>query len=401
MRSASPLSSLACFLNLLFLGSFKYLDFLCSLAPVPAGTLHLPHLAFVLGISFFTITQIMYLVDCYEEMVEPSSLFDHATFVAFFPCVISGPICRAQEIIGQFPKLNQRQAPDADKIARAIYLFSIGLFKKVLLADRFAVAANYGFGNIASLNMTEAFVCLVFYAFQIYCDFSGYSDMAIASALMLNIDVPVNFDSPFRTKSLSAYWQHWHMTLTNFITTYLYTPILRSFNRATLLTSAIATILAMTIAGLWHGANWTYVVFGMIHGIGLAINQYWRRKKLLSMPHFFSWLLTFVWVNVGFLFFRADTLSDALSYLSHMLNPIYLRAGFNWAEIFGTKYSEQMFTAVQFIAILVIFTAPSSTKLAKAFKPTWLTCAWTTCLMLVSFLYLNSHITKPFVYFGF
>jgi D-alanyl-lipoteichoic acid acyltransferase DltB (MBOAT superfamily) len=219
-------------LNIGFLCVFKYLNFFIGSIPVLAHRKLLTlDLAFPLGISFFTLAQIMYLVDCYEDLMPPSSLFDHATFVSFFPCIISGPICRARRIVHQFPTLNGA-GPTAETVARAIFLFSMGLIKKVVLADAFSQAADIGFSNIASLSTAEAWCSVSAYALQLYFDFSGYSDMAIASALLLGIEVPRNFDAPLRSLSIIEFWQRWHISLSSFITTYLYTPILRSFKRA-------------------------------------------------------------------------------------------------------------------------------------------------------------------------
>lgn len=397
-----PLLLLAVVLNLLFLGTFKYLDFFCSLLPLHSLGWQLPHLAFVLGISFFTITQIMYLVDCYEEMIEPSSLFDHATFVAFFPYVISGPICRAGEIIEQLPRLNSPQGPSADTIARAVYRFSIGLAKKVVLADSFAMAADIGFANAAANATPQAWIYVCFYAFQLYFDFSGYSDMAIGSAMLLGIDLPNNFSAPLRSLSIIDFWRRWHITLSDFITTYLYTPILRSFSKATLETAAVTTLLSMTIAGLWHGANWTFVLFGLMHGLGLVINQYWRKKKMPALPDPLCWLINFVWVVMAFVFFRAANLEQALLYLRQMFSPnVHLNFVPQLVAINGKTTMGVVALLAQIAGILICFLLPSSDVLSERFKTGWKSLSLTAFCLLLSFLFLNSNISKPFVYFGF
>ena len=235
----------------------------------------------------------MYLVDCYEGLSPALILFDHATFVSFFPYVISGPIAKSKRMVHQFDNFGGVPDERSTLIARGLYQFSIGLFKKVILADAFASIANLGFGTGSRLSAAEAWIFSVCYTMQIYFDFSGYSDMAIGSAMMLSVEVPRNFDAPLRSKSIIEFWQRWHISLTNFITTYLYTPILKKFERATLTASAISTLIAMTIAGLWHGPSWTFVAYGAIHGCGLAINQFWRKKKMPKIPAFASWLLDF------------------------------------------------------------------------------------------------------------
>ena len=390
-------------LNICFLGCIKYLGFLVSnLSPILPVHISAPSIAFPLGVSFFTIAQIMYLVDCYEELVTPMGIFDHATFVAFFPYVISGPISRAKKIAHQFARLNSRQSPSADVIARACLLFSIGLLKKVVFADAFAFTADYAFsGNIGHLSMFEAWMLISAYGFQLYFDFSGYSDMAVASALLLGVELPRNFDAPFRSTSIIEFWRRWHITLSDFITTYLYTPILRSFERINLATAAIATILAMTIAGLWHGPSWTFVIFGLIHGIGLAVNQFWKKKRMPSIPKPLCWILTFALLDLGFVFFRAPNLPSAIAYASRLIS---------WHDPFGVSTFRDMavaglmaalYMASQVIGTVAALSGKTSDDLARDFSPTVATCALTVTCTLLSVLYLNSNTAKPFVYFAF
>jgi D-alanyl-lipoteichoic acid acyltransferase DltB (MBOAT superfamily) len=389
-------------LNLGFLCTFKYVNFFLSNIPYLADHhFQAPNLAFPLGISFFTLTQIMYLVDCYEDLVPPSSLFDHATFVSFFPYVISGPISRAKRILHQFPSLNGTVGPSSETIARAVYLFTIGLIKKVVLADAFSKAADYGFGNIGTLSTFEAWCFASSFALQMYFDFSGYSDMAIASALFLGIEIPRNFDGPYRATSIIEFWKRWHITLTSFITTYIYTPLLRSLGRATLATSAVATMFAMTLAGLWHGPNWTFVIFGAIHGTGLAVNQYWRKKRMPEMPKLVGWILTAVLVDIAFIFFRSPTMQVAGLFLSRL---------FGWHQPWGIENLHKMngvgpmlavLTLSQFAGIVAVFCRKSSDELAREFKPTWSNYATTTAYALIAFLYLNSNVARPFLYFAF
>lgn len=392
--------------NLGLLCAFKYLDFFMGSIPYFARNhIQAPNLGFPLGISFFTLTQVMYLVDCYEELIPASTFFDHLTFVSFFPYVISGPLNRAKRMLQQLPALNGPAGPPTDTLARAFYLFSIGLVKKVILADAFSTAADYGFSNISHLSLIEAWAFATAYALQIYFDFSGYSDMAIASALFFGIEIPRNFDSPLRAKSIIEYWQRWHISLTSFITTYIYTPLVRSFGRVTLLTSGVATLLAMTIAGLWHGANWTFVIFGSIHGVGLAINQYWRKKRMPAIPKPASWLLTLIVFDTAFVFFRSPNVRDALLYLSRF---------FDWHHLYGLDNLKKMngtgpdtivmvtvFSLAQLAGIAIAFLGKSSGELALEFTPTVRTYAATSGCMLLALAYLCANPVKPFVYFAF
>lgn len=389
-------------LNVAFLSVFKYVNFFLSNVPYFVHHhIQLPNLQFPLGISFFTLAQIMYLIECYEEMIPPSSLFDHATFVSFFPYVISGPIPRANRILHQYPALNAPAGPSADTIARALFLFSMGLIKKIVIADAFSKAADFGFDSAKNMSALEGWFFAASYALQLYFDFSGYSDMAIASGLLLGIDIPRNFDAPFKSLSISEFWTRWHITLSQFITTYLFTPILTSFRKATLTTASFATLAAMAIAGLWHGPSWTFVIFGLVHGLALVVNQYWKKKKMPVLPDPICWLLTMSVVIFGNVFFRSPSLRAAITYLAHM---------FTWHNAFGTSNIQVMNGAgvMVFVYILAqisgaIFAVigKSSETLAQNFKPTSLNALATVVFALVALLFLNSSISKPFVYFAF
>jgi D-alanyl-lipoteichoic acid acyltransferase DltB (MBOAT superfamily) len=389
-------------LNIVFLSVFKYLNFFIGNIPYMVRRhIQVPNLGLPLGISFFTLAQIMYLVDCYEELIPPSSLFDHATFVSFFPSVISGPISRAKRILHEFPALNGRTGPSSETMACAIYLFSLGLIKKVVLAAAFSQPADFGFSNMQRLSAVEAWMTVSSYTLQIYFDFSGYTDMAIASALMLGIELPRNFDAPLRSKSIIEFWQRWHITLSGFITTYLYTPILTSFKRATLLTAAFATLIAMAIAGLWHGPSWNFVLFGVVHGAALATNQFWRKKKMPKLPRWLSWLVTFVVIDLAFLFFRAPDLSTANRCLPHLIG---FNGGIgieNLRGVNGTGMVGLIFLFSQLIGTGAAFFGKTSDQLAREFKPTWTTYVAASAYLLIAFLFINSNVGKPFVYFRF
>ena len=301
--------------NLALLGCFKYVNFFLN--GILGLQVALPNWQLPLGLSFFTLSQVMGLVDCYQELSAPLSLLDHASSVAFFPYVSSGPIVRASEIAPQFMRFEGVESRSL-LAQRGIYFLVLGLAKKVILADAFGHAADIGYASVDHLSMLEGWAFSLAYTFEIYFDFSGYSDMAIGSALLLGVRIPQNFNGPFFAKSISEFWQRWHMSLTHFITNYLYTPILRSFGKATVRTSALATVLAMMIAGLWHGAAWTYIVWGTMHGVALAINQLWRRSKR-KLPRGLGWLLTFLFVNAAMVVFRSPDLPTAGRMFAAML----------------------------------------------------------------------------------
>jgi len=218
-------------LNVLFLSYYKYFSYL------------------PLGISFFTIMQIIYLVDCYEGMLKPNTLREHALVVSFFPTVTMGPILRVKNVLTQFRE-TVNKGISHEQLTPAIALFSIGLFKKVVIADSFAIIADIGYASVSTLSTVMAWVISLSFTMQLYYDFSGYSDMAIAIAMALGIKIPINFNSPYKSKSIVEFWQRWHISFTTFITTYVYTPIVRSFKKITFKKAMLATVISMLIVGL-------------------------------------------------------------------------------------------------------------------------------------------------------
>jgi alginate O-acetyltransferase complex protein AlgI len=370
---------------------FKYLGFIFgNLAAVTGIRYHVPQMLWPLGISFFTLQQIMYLVDCYEELIPANGLVEHGAFVSFFAYITAGPITRSHQVVPQLQSQEIRQI-DFDRMARAIMLFLIGLTKKTVLADNLAlVGSTLPPGPISFLdNWLE----VIAYALQIYFDFSGYSDMAKAVALMFNVDIPSNFNTPFRALSVTEFWQRWHITLTRFITTYLYTPMMRSVRKATLPVSVAATITAMFICGLWHGGAWTYVIWGTLHGVALGFNQVWKRYKL-KLPGVPAWVCTFIFLNIGFAFFRAPDVPSALTTVAAM---------FGW----GVKGSFLHLKLVPRDLLLICLgmalscLGKNSDELTSEFSPSWRTALVATGLGLLSLFYLNSTLTKAFIYRDF
>jgi D-alanyl-lipoteichoic acid acyltransferase DltB (MBOAT superfamily) len=351
-----------------------------------------------LGISFFTLTQVMYLVDTYQRLNGPNSLLDHATMVSLFPYVTMGPLVRSRAIVAQFARYTLRVSR-AEAASHGLFLFAMGIFKKTVFADSLARIADAGYRLPGNLSTLEAWVSTLAYSLQIYFDFSGYSDMAVGAALMLGIEIPQNFNAPYRSKSISEFWQRWHISLSNFITSYLYTPILRSMGSATLATSAMATLLAMGIAGLWHGPAWTYVIFGLLHGAGLAVNQIWRKNKLGKVPSWLGWMLTFFFVNLTFVFFRSPDLSTALSVLWHLIPQGH------WSDftLLGPVLPLTPFLlfrpAVIGAVVAVLF--PSSAEMEKGLRLKPATGFASAALLLAAFYFMNSTPAKQFVYFVF
>jgi D-alanyl-lipoteichoic acid acyltransferase DltB (MBOAT superfamily) len=378
--------------------SFKYINFfLQHLALLTPSKFALPNWEFPLGISFFTLTQVMYLVDTYQGLNAPNSLFNHATVVSMFPYIEAGPLVRTRAVVSQLRKYKMPLSR-SELACRGLYLLAFGLAKKVVLADSFARIADAGFGSTQSFSTLEAWIFSLSYTFQLYFDFSGYSDMAVGCAWMLGIDIPQNFDAPYISKSITEFWKRWHISLSNFITDYLYTPILRSLGKATITTSVIAILIAMTIAGLWHGPAWTFVIFGALHGCALAINQVWRRRKM-KLPAWLGWFLTFVFADVSFVFFRSPNIPLAL----HMLNSMLPHG-----DLFGTAaltgvipMNLHLLLKPVAVGVVLAFFFKTSQQLAEKFRPTHVAALATAALLLVSFVFMNSTVAKEFVYFAF
>ena len=285
--------------NLGLLCFFKYMDFFIeNINWVSGSEIALLKIVLPLGISFFTLQQIAFIVDVYTGQAKENKFIDYALFVTFFPQLVAGPIVHYKDIIPQLQsKDNKIFKPE--NLSIGIYIFVIGLFKKVMIADSFAPFVNEGFDQAASLHFFSAWGTSFAYAFQIYFDFSGYSDMAIGLGSMFNIKIAANFKSPYKATNIVDFWSRWHITLTNFITAYIFTPIVRSMPKMTFPFMMLSMFLAMTIAGLWHGAAWTFVIFGVLHGAAIVVHHSWKKLKI-KLPTYISWPVTFVFVSVCF-----------------------------------------------------------------------------------------------------
>ncbi|MDR6918133.1 D-alanyl-lipoteichoic acid acyltransferase DltB (MBOAT superfamily) [Pseudomonas sp. 3296] len=303
--------------NLLLLGYFKYTDFLLSNINIIAGTnFPLPHILLPLAISFFTFTQIVYLVDSYRGETAEYDLLNYSLFVTFFPHLIAGPIVHHRQIMPQFSSrwTLTRRYPN---ILKGLFIFSIGLFKKVVIADHFAVWATAGFDGGQTLGFFAAWATSLSYTFQLYFDFSGYCDMAIGASLLFNVWLPINFNSPYKALSIQDFWRRWHITLSNFLRDYLYIPL--GGNRSGEYRTYFNLFATFVLGGLWHGATWMFVIWGAMHGAALVIHRFWARLRRPMTPAL-AWFVTFMFVNITWVFFRAKTMDDAWRVLSGMVD---------------------------------------------------------------------------------
>lgn len=301
-------------LNLAVLGFFKYFNFFAeTISSISGADFDRFNIVLPLAISFFTFQQISALVDASRGTLRPHSALDYALFVAFFPQLIAGPIVRHDQLVPQLQSFPTREGIES-KFSAGLILLTAGLVKKVFIADGLAEVADpiYAASLTSAVSTIDAWVAVFAFGFQIYFDFSGYSDMAIGIALLLGVSLPVNFRSPYRASSLIDFWRRWHITLSSFLRDYLYIAL--GGNRHGRSRQLLALMTTMLLGGLWHGAGWTFVLWGGLHGLGLCINHAWRSANL-PMPTILGWAITFVFVMIAFLIFRAETFGSAQSLL--------------------------------------------------------------------------------------
>ena len=408
--------------NIGLLGFYKYAKFFAENVNYLTGC-EIPVINIIMpaGISFFTITQIVYLVDCYQGVTNEKNIFDYALFVTFFPHLLSGPIYQHKNISKQFKNAEAHKI-NWENISKGITLFIIGLAKKVFIADSFTTYVAQGFNNPAGLTLINGWLCAVCFTIQLYFDFSGYSDMAVGISRVMNINIPVNFNSPYKAYGIIEFWSRWHISLTNTITNYIYTPIVMSFKKITFAKAMTATFLAMLIAGIWHGAGWTFIIFGALHGIGLVFNHVWKKYKLF-MPRPLGYLLTGLLILCANVFFRASSVSNALEIFRAMigLNGVKLSGIASHLDILGlstlldiylgtsgiilSRNAELIFKAVKFLlrapflAVLIIYFCPNSNQIVDKLK-----CSWRSVIMISVLLYLSLYFfngVADFLYFQF
>ncbi len=302
--------------NLSLLGYFKYADFfLENWNWAFDSKFEFLHLILPLAISFFTFQQIAYLVDSYIGKVRESNFLNYSLFVLFFPQLISGPIVHHNEMMPQFNDPINKRVNFANVVS-GFLVFSIGLFKKVVVADTFAIWASRGFDTTEIVTFIEAWIASLSFTLQLYFDFSGYTDMALGAALLFNVHLPKNFNSPYKALNIRDFWRRWHMTLSRFLKDYIYIPL--GGNRSGSFRTYMNLIATFFLCGLWHGAGWTFVFWGLLHGIALAVHRFWLKVNI-KMNYFFAGALTFLFVNFSWVFFRAKEWKDATKILTGML----------------------------------------------------------------------------------
>jgi alginate O-acetyltransferase complex protein AlgI len=385
--------------NLLLLGFFKYFNFAVDSAGALLSALGLDHLlpevglrvALPLGISFYTFQTISYTFDVYRGRTRPlDNVVDFACYVSLFPQLVAGPIIRFSEVADQL----RERAHTVEKFARGVTFFGLGMAKKVLLANPCGFVADAAF-DAGSLHPLEAWTGVLAYAFQIYFDFSGYSDMAIGLGLMLGFVFPKNFDSPYRADSLTDFWRRWHISLSTWLRDYLYLPL--GGNRKGPGRTYVNLGIVMLLGGLWHGAAWNFVVWGGLHGAWLAVERALGKRSLYrGLPRPVRVALTFLGVLVTWVFFRAPDVGGAWRYLSFMFGLGEVQPG---AGLVGGMIHAPYYLLSLAVAAVVTWGCPQTWDWTRRLTPLRGTLAL-GCLV-VALIAMASQGYNPFIYFIF
>ena len=429
------------FINLIILGYYKYTNFFIeNINLVFEKNYIIETLILPLGISYFTFQQITYLVDCYLGKVSDKNFRRYFLYVCFFPQIVTGPIVRHGFLMPQI-KENIKKKLSLNYLNVGITTFAVGLFKKVVLADNLALYVNPFFRSVESgivLNFFDAWVGAIGYAFQIYFDFSGYTDMALGIALMFGFILPINFFSPFKAKNISEFWICWHITLSNLVRNYLYFPLSMFFSRLSLirnfgiikeflLSLIIPTLISFTLIGLWHGAGWNFILFGIINGIYIIIFNLWKNFKNKYLKERKSYkrdliaqFLTFISVVIALIIFRSDTIENSFYYIK----SIFGLGKFDFNDLFQVgMFASQPLSGIFLLVIssVIIFLLPNTQEFLfqnikndfnkenllrkrRSFinfkwKPNFVWSLFTILTLVISILFLNRE--SEFIYLQF
>lgn len=414
--------------NLALLSFFKYTDFLLENFNVFFQIVQLdfniplPHILLPLAISFFTFQQIAFLVDCYKrtnieglksENTYKINILDYALFITFFPQLIAGPIVHHKEMMPQFKSMlwNNSILINWENIAKGLFIFSMGLFKKVYIADSFALWANAGFKiveNGGTLNIFEAWATSLSYTFQLYFDFSGYCDMAIGIALFFSIKLPINFNSPYKALNISDFWRRWHITLGKFLKDYLYIPL--GGNRVSKIINLRNLFIVAFVSGVWHGAGWGFVIWGVLHGLAMVLHRIYSfitpnaKFKENIIYKIFAWFVTFNFINLAWIFFRSENLQGAINLLKAMFGITWVELPIKWhrtRETFSAINGNNetfFYTLVAFVLCLYV---KNSIYYVDNFKTNYKFVFLTAFALYISLITLFSVPYVEFIYFNF
>ncbi len=400
-----PLLAVGILVNLAILFYFKYYNFFIdNLNLIFGSSFTALRLIMPLGVSFFTFQQIAWLVDSYhgETFDESCTFLNYVLFTVYFPKVSMGPILLHEDF---FPQLDdpEKTHVSAKDLSQGLMMFSVGLAKKVLLAELFAAPVNWAWdGNIGALSLMDAILVMAGYTFQIYFDFSGYSDMAAGISRMFRIELPQNFDSPYKALSPIDFWHRWHISLTRFLRKYIYFPL--GGSRKGTARTYLNIFVVFLASGLWHGASWTFVLWGAVHGAAQVLNRMFR-NVWDKINTFIRWALTFLYVNLTWVIFRADSVHDAFAFFKRLFNfesilPTEgLLSSFGMAEFMTLFQSHRRLTVLTCYVLALLLVTCTKNLWEEKLQPTVARSALTVVLLvwsMISFMGVSS-----FIYFAF
>lgn len=385
--------------NIGLLGYYKYTDFFIENYNLLTGSSYaLKHIVLPIGISFFTFQLIAFLVDSYRGETKQYDIINYLLFITFFPQLIVGPIIHHGEIVPQFENKANLKI-NYDNVAKGIFLFSIGCAKKILLADPMTTNAQEFFNNIGSSpDLLLTWFSSIEYTISYYFDLSGYADMAIGLGLMFNIVIPQNFDSPYKARNFQDYWRRWHMTLSRFLSNYIFRSVYKRDVKWR--NYYIATMVTFFVSGFWHGAGWTFVVWGLVNGIFVCTAS-WMKRKNLKFPFWLAFPLTALGVVLARVLFVSNTFSDAWHVYRGLVNVSSLGADFStmlssvWHFISIHRSSGLRLV----IGIIICWFLPSSKTMTEKFKVNIWTAIYAGILMLLCITQMNKVV--QFLYFQF
>lgn len=390
------------FANLALLFYFKYTNFFIeNLNAFLGKDIAFTRLLLPVGISFFTFQQIGWLVDSFRMETRGYSFWEYFLFTVYFPKIAMGPILLHGEFIPQLKDPSRLKA-DSRNMAQGLMILAVGLFKKVILAEFFAGPVNWGYAQVEILSSTDAFLVMLAYTFQLYFDFSGYCDMAMGISRMFNLELPLNFDSPYKALSPVEFWKRWHMTLTRFLRKYIYFPL--GGSRKGNLRTYMNIMAVFLVSGFWHGAAWTFILWGALHGAAQALNRVFKRQWE-NLHTAFRWMVTFLFVNLTWVIFRSESISQAKLFLKRLLdfgnmqiNPSFMDS-FKMVELPLWLTEHRVFTVLGLYGAVLCLVMNARNMGETELRPTFLRGAGTAVLLVWSVLSLAG--ISGFIYFQF
>ena len=405
---------LAVVLNLGVLFYFKYFDFFISTVNSLVGSdWALKHILLPLGISFFTFQQISFVIDAFNGEVPDYGFLEYACFVTFFPQLVAGPIVTHDELVPQLRDESKKRF-DWENFSRGIFLFSMGLAKKVLIADSLSPLVSAGFCmQEPILDSLGCFIIMIAYSVQLYFDFSGYSDMAIGIGKMFNIDLPQNFDSPYKAENVADFWRRWHITLSRFFTKYVYFPL--GGSRRGKVRTYINVFTVFFLSGLWHGAAWTFVLWGMLHGAAQILYRF-GRKFFDRLPKAVGRILTFLFVSMCLVIFRADNVQQGFAIIKRIFEfdfskgIVSLGYCFDFSELrhalallpgVGSVLSQPLAVVLIFLAVVLFINQFTENAYSRMLKMRPNTFNMLTSAGLIFWCLISFGKVSEFLYFNF